>query len=63
MKDIIVAIALALVALGCLIGMEPARERYYDCSLAEFHPDYPKEIREQCRALRQPPKHSTGTSV
>lgn len=63
MKDIIVAIALFLVAIGCLIGMEPAQERYYDCSLAEFHPDYPIEVREQCRALRQQYKKPSGTIV
>jgi hypothetical protein len=63
MKDIILAIVLALVAIGCFIGMEPAKEHYYDCSLAEFHPDYPTEVREQCRAIRQQHKHPTGTTV
>jgi hypothetical protein len=24
----------------------------YDCSLAEFHPDYPIQVREECRRLR-----------
>lgn len=24
----------------------------YDCSLAEIHPDYPREVRERCRLLR-----------
>lgn len=28
---------------------EPAR---YDCSMAEFHPDYPPKVREQCRRIR-----------
>jgi hypothetical protein len=63
MKDIILAIVLLLVAIGCFIGMEPAKEHYYDCSLAEFHPDYPKEVREQCRALRQQPKKSIGITI
>ncbi len=25
--------------------------RVYNCSLAEFHPDYPKEVKEECRKL------------
>jgi hypothetical protein len=25
--------------------------RYYDCRMAEFHPDYPREVREQCRLI------------
>lgn len=26
----------------------------YDCSVASFHPDFPAEVRKQCRKLRQP---------
>jgi hypothetical protein len=62
MKDIILAIVLLVVALVCFISIEPT-EHYYDCSLAEFHPDYPKEVREQCRALRQQPKTSIGITI
>jgi hypothetical protein len=25
----------------------------YDCSMAEFHPDYPIKVKEECRKLRQ----------
>ena len=28
------------------------RERFYDCSLAEFHPDYPAEVKNECRRIR-----------
>ena len=24
----------------------------YDCSMAEFHPDFPTQVREECRKLR-----------
>lgn len=24
----------------------------YDCSIAEFHPDYPIKVKEECRKLR-----------
>ena len=33
-----------------LIGMG-VREVRYDCRLAEFHPDYPPEVRQQCRNM------------
>lgn len=25
--------------------------RYYDCRMSEFHPDYPPEVKEQCRRI------------
>lgn len=25
----------------------------YDCSMAEFHPDYPQEVKRQCREMRK----------
>ena len=25
--------------------------KVYDCTIAEFHPDYPKEVKEECRQL------------
>lgn len=27
-------------------------ERIIDCSVAEFHPDYPTEVRDACRRMR-----------
>jgi hypothetical protein len=26
--------------------------RYYDCGMAEWHPDIPKAVKEECRKLR-----------
>ena len=26
--------------------------RVYDCGMAEWHPDIPKEVREECRKMR-----------
>jgi len=26
--------------------------RYYDCGMAEWHPDFPPQVREECRKLR-----------
>ena len=31
----------------------------YDCSLAEISPDYPLEVKEQCRKLRSKPLTTT----
>ncbi len=25
--------------------------RYYDCRMADFHPDYPPKVKEECRKL------------
>jgi hypothetical protein len=51
---------LVLVSLTALAGMMTIivyinrlpHERVYDCSIAEFAPDYPLEVREGCRKLR-----------
>ena len=29
------------------------RSRVYDCSLAEFHPDFPVAVREECRRIKR----------
>jgi len=54
---------LALVVIACVVAVAlawllwlviPQEEyRVYDCSLAEFHPDYPPAVREECRKIRQ----------
>jgi hypothetical protein len=46
---------LAAVALAWLLWLVTPQEEYrvYDCSMAEFHPDYPREVREECRKIRQ----------
>ena len=46
-----VGILLAMIGL-IVIGNSLPREQVYDCSLAEFHPDYPIQVREECRRLR-----------
>ena len=49
----LVAIAVA-VALAWIFWLVTPQEQYkvYDCSLAEFHPDYPPAVREECRRIR-----------
>jgi hypothetical protein len=49
-------ITLALVALIAILILANAdwndRTVIYDCSLAEISPDYPPEVKNECRRLR-----------
>ena len=52
-KIVIFALAGWLLFLGTiLLAVKAPKGRYYDCSIAEFHPDYPPKVREECRKLR-----------
>jgi hypothetical protein len=45
----------AIVVLGTivfLISVPPERSKVYNCSISEISPDYPIEVKEQCRQLR-----------
>jgi hypothetical protein len=44
-------LGLALSMFGLIIVYAP-KEKLYDCSLAEFHPDYPAKVKEECRKMR-----------
>lgn len=46
---LVLALMLSLIIFGN--NLLP-RERVYDCSLAEFHPDYPVEVKNACRRIR-----------
>ncbi len=38
----------------------PVQEhRVYDCGMAEWHPDIPAEVREECRKRNSKPRLST----
>ena len=41
--------------LGILyfIPMPEERIKYYDCGMAEWHPDIPAEVKEECRRQRR----------
>lgn len=48
-----IVVGLALAMFGLIVfGNTFQQERVYDCSLAEFHPDFPPKVREECRKLR-----------
>lgn len=49
-------IALALFsAILILLFSDYGRSttKIYDCGMAEWHPDIPKQVREECRKLRK----------
>lgn len=50
-KDIIIVVLAATIVsiFGYLIIQNQPQGRYYDCGMAEWHPDIPKEVREECR--------------
>jgi hypothetical protein len=56
MKNWVFALVAVLVAvaLAWILWLVTPEEQYkvYDCSLAEFHPDYPPAVREECRRIR-----------
>lgn len=49
-----VSFAVVLIVLMSLLfwSMPKQQGRSYDCSIAEFAPDFPPEVREECRRLR-----------
>jgi hypothetical protein len=55
MKDIIIVLLAATVVsiLGYIIIQNQPQGRYYDCGMAEWHPDIPNEVKEECRRRRQ----------
>jgi hypothetical protein len=52
---LIVIACIAAVVLAWVLWLFTPSEGYrvYDCSLAEFHPDYPIAVREECRKLKR----------
>lgn len=51
--------ALSIVIMIVLVGiatwglMYAPKSKVYDCSLAEFHPDFPIAVREECRRIKR----------
>lgn len=49
----VVMLLLVFVAIPYLLFIAPASvTRVYDCGMAEWHPDIPVEVKEECRKLR-----------
>jgi hypothetical protein len=56
---LVVIACIAAVVLAWVLWLVAPSEGYrvYDCSLAEFHPDYPPAVREECRRIRSEQKN------
>jgi hypothetical protein len=53
MKKYIIGFVVACILWIFLLSQVDMPEyRVYDCSMAEWHPDIPLEIREECRKRR-----------
>jgi hypothetical protein len=53
MKDKLIIAVVFLVAIVILANADwDNRTVVYDCSLAEISPDYPQEVKNECRRLR-----------
>ena len=48
---LIIGVVVLLVMLLISTNFGAGRTVVYDCRLAEFHPDFPLDVREQCRKL------------
>jgi uncharacterized membrane protein YphA (DoxX/SURF4 family) len=51
-KIIILLLTLLAAMIFIFSGFGKQQGKVYDCSMAEFHPDYPVKVREECRRLR-----------
>ncbi len=51
MKDRIITASIIIFAVMVFWFADSPQGRVYDCTLAEWHPDYPKEVKEECRQL------------
>lgn len=49
--NIIIALSLAVLAVY-ILTLEAPTYRVYDCGMAEWHPDIPIEVKEECRKRR-----------
>jgi hypothetical protein len=53
MKERIVVLSVIVVSIIILIFTDFGKEgRVYDCGMAEWQPDIPIQVKEECRRLR-----------
>jgi hypothetical protein len=52
--ELLVLVSASILAFACIIMFAPKKGDVivYDCSIAEISPDFPLEVRDQCRKLR-----------
>jgi hypothetical protein len=42
-----------LVGICLFFGFNDNQDKVYNCSMSEFHPDYPIKVKEACRDLNR----------
>jgi hypothetical protein len=52
LKNVFIGICVILFLVVILYDHSP-QGKVYDCSLAEINPDYPIEVKNECRRLRK----------
>lgn len=65
MKDLIIGAIIATAFWAFILWLVPMPEDrviFYDCGMAEWHPDIPKEVKEACRKQRSAPQQR-GISI
>jgi hypothetical protein len=51
--EISIVIIASIIAVLVMIFIFPRQQgRYYDCGMAEWHPDIPNKVKEECRKIR-----------
>ncbi len=55
MKYLIGAVAGILFLILMLYFIPVTEYKVYDCGMAEWHPDIPSDVKEECRRLRSKP--------
>lgn len=51
-KSVVIALLSIIIVVLMMTTFVEERTIYYNCDIAEFHPDIPIEVKKQCRALR-----------
>jgi hypothetical protein len=48
-KDVIIVILAGILVSVFLYNSPRTEGRWYDCGMAEWHPDIPNEVKDECR--------------
>ena len=48
-KDVIIVILAGILVSVFLYSSPRTEGRWYDCGMAEWHPDIPNEVKDECR--------------
>jgi hypothetical protein len=48
---IVILILFVIMVFGLVVKIDFPEGRTYDCGMAEWHPDIPNKVKEECRRL------------